>query len=142
VDWDGRVEIWSNDAAAVNGFENLTLGELGSAPTVVLRFAHGRLLDAGTEFQSYFDDEIAKIRTGISSQDLKDFKNSDGRLAESQTPANADRLHRLRVAKIKVLEIVWAYLYSGREPDAWHSLAEMWPTADLDRGRSSARRVS
>jgi len=135
MDLDGSVEIWTNDAATLNGFENLTLGELDSAPTVVLRFAHGQLVDVGAEFQLYFDDEIARIRAGIGAQDLEGFKNSDGRLAEMPTPTSAERLHRLRVAKIKVLEIVWAYLYSGREQDAWRSLVVMWPPADIDRIR-------
>jgi hypothetical protein len=39
----------------------------------------------------------------------------------------------LRGVKAQVLEIVWSYLYSGREQEAWRSLAEMWPSADLDR---------
>jgi hypothetical protein len=137
VDLDGRVEIWTDDAAAVDGFEKLTLGELDSAPIVIFRFKHGQLLDASPEFQSYFDHEIARIRDGISPQDLQDFKKSDGKLAEMVTPASAERLHRLRTMKIKTLEIVWAYLYSGRDEEAWHSLAEMWPPADLDRIRAA-----
>jgi hypothetical protein len=40
-DLDGSVEIWTDDAAALDGFDRLTVGELDSAPTVVLRFAHG-----------------------------------------------------------------------------------------------------
>ena len=39
--------------------------------------------------------------------------------------------------KIKVLEIVWAYLYSGREQNAWLSLAEMWPPVDVARIRAA-----
>jgi hypothetical protein len=38
---------------------------------------------------------------------------------------------------VKVLEIVWSYLYSGREQEAWSSLAEMWPAADFDRIRAA-----
>jgi hypothetical protein len=132
---DGSVEIWTHDAAAVKGFDNLALSELAFPPTVVFRFAHGRLLDVSAEFQSYFDDEIAGIRAGTSSQDLEDFKLSDGRLTAGLSPSTAERLHGLRIVKIKVLEIVWAYLYSGREQDAWRSLAEMWPPEDLDRIR-------
>jgi hypothetical protein len=135
VDLEGRVEIWTNDAASVNGFEGLTLSELDSAPTVVLRFANGQLLDVSAEFQSYFDDEIAKLRAGIRPQDLEDFKASDGKLVTPSTPAA--QLHHCRLTKIKVLEIVWAYLYSGREDDAWRSLAEMWPPADLNRIRTA-----
>ena len=44
---------------------------------------------------------------------------------------------QLRSAKVKVLEIVWAYLYSGREQQAWGSLAEMWPAEDVDRIRAA-----
>src|SRR5258708_17282182 len=137
VDLDGTVEIFTDDAAAVGGFENLTLGELDSAPTVVFRFAHGQLQDVSSEFQSYFDDEIARSRAGIHAQDLEDFKNSDGALEAIPTSASTERLHRLRVVKIKVLEIVWAYLYSGREQDAWRSLAQMWPPADVARIRAA-----
>jgi hypothetical protein len=141
VDLVGRVEIWTNGAAAVNGFENLTLGELDSAPSVVLRFAHGQLLDVSAEFQPYFDDEIARIRAGIHPQDLEDFKGSDGRLTAIASPSTAERMHHLRMMKIKVLEIVWAYLYSGREQDAWRTLAEMWPAADIDRIRAALARA-
>jgi hypothetical protein len=133
VDLDGRVEIWTNDGVGVDGFESLSLSELDFPPIVVFRFARGHLLDVSAEFQSYFDDEIAKIRGGIHPQELADFKASDGKLPAVASPANAEQLHRLRTAKIKVLEIVWAYLYSGREQEAWHSLAEMWRAADLDR---------
>jgi hypothetical protein len=134
---DGNVEIWTNDAAAVNGFENLTLGELDSAPTAILGFAHGQLRDVSAEFQSYFDNEIARMRSGIQPHDLEDFKNSDGKLQEIPTPVSTERLHRLRAVKIRVLEVVWAYLYSGRDQEAWRFLAEMWPQVDADRIRAA-----
>jgi hypothetical protein len=134
IDLDGRIEIWTNDSAAVDGFEKLTLGELDSAPTIVLRFEHAKLLDVSAEFQPYFDGEIARIRSEIREQDLQDFKSSDGKLTATSF-ISPERLHQLRTVKIKVLEIIWAYLYSGREQDAWHSLAEMWPSADSDRVR-------
>jgi hypothetical protein len=135
TDLDGRVEIWTNDGAAVTGLDNLSLSELDLAPTVVFRFAHGQLQDVSAEFQPYFDSEIARMRAQIPSQDLADFKGSDGKLT-SMPSVSAERFHRLRSVKIKVLEIVWAYLYSGRDEDAWRSLAEMWPPADVERIRT------
>jgi hypothetical protein len=42
-------------------------------------------------------------------------------------------MHRLRDAKVKVLEVVWNYLYSGREQQAWRELSEMWPAGDEAR---------
>ncbi len=135
-DLDGRIEVWTTDAAAVDGFENLVPGELDFAPTIVLRFERNRLIDVSSEFRSYFDQEIAKLRAEIDSQDLRDFKNSDGRLAFTGS-LSAQQLHRLRGVKIKVLEVVWSYLYSGREPEAWRKLVEMWPASDVERIRAA-----
>jgi hypothetical protein len=136
TDLDGKVEIWTDDAAAVDGFEHLKLSALDFAPPVILRFTRGKLLDAGAEFRSYFDQKVADERTRLSAQDLAEFKASDGKL-EPETTTPADRLIRLLGVKVKVLEIVWCYLYSGREQDAWRSLEEMWPTADIERIRAA-----
>ncbi len=135
TDLDGRVEIWTDDAASVEGFENFPLRVLDFAPPVVLRFVRGRLLDVSSEFRPYFDQKIAEERAKLDPQDLADFKSSDGKLP---FPASAKpgRLSRLQIVKMKVLEIVWSYLYSGREQEAWRSLAEMWPAADYDRIRT------
>src|SRR6266404_4356373 len=114
TDLDGRVEIWTDDAASVEGFENLLLSDLDFAPPMVLRFVRGQLLDVSSEFQPYFDQKIAEERAKLNPQDLGDFKSSDGRLAATAT-FPADRLFHLRRVKVKVLEIVWSYLYSGRE---------------------------
>ncbi len=136
TDLDGRVEIWSHDAAAVAGFDAFVLGELDAPPTIVLRFEGGRLLDVSSEFQTYFEGEIAKVREKIDRQDLLDFKSSNGALMPP-TALSVEQLHRLRRVKARVLEIVWSYLYSGREQEAWRSLAEMWPAADVERIRTA-----
>jgi hypothetical protein len=138
VDTDlmGRVEIWTDDVRAISGFEGLLPGEFDFAPTVVLRFERNRLTDVSAEYQPRFDEQIAKVRGELNAQDLKDFLYSDGRLAatSSLTP---DQMHRLRITKIKVLEIVWSYLYSGREQEAWRALTDLWPPADSDRVRTA-----
>ena len=54
TDLDGRVEIWTDDAGTVDGFENFKLKDMDFAPPVVLRFEHGKLLDASSEFRSLF----------------------------------------------------------------------------------------
>src|SRR4029077_3260802 len=109
TDLDGRVEIWTDDAASVQGFENFRLRDLDFAPPVVLRFARGRLLDASSEFQPYFDQKIADEQAKLNPRDLGDFKSSDGERA-SAPAIPADLLVHLRSAKLKVLEIVWSYL--------------------------------
>jgi len=136
TDLDGRVEIWTNDAAAVEGFENFRLSDLDFAPPVVLRFERGRLLDASFEFQKSFDQKIAAVRAKLDLADLADFKGSDGKLAPA-AGFPAVRLSRMRHAKARVLEIVWSYLYSGREKEAWNALAAMWPAGDLERIRTA-----
>lgn len=136
TEMDGRVEIWTTDAMAVDGFEKLDLAELDSAPTIVLRFEHGELLDASPEFQTYFDNQIAWLRKQLNPEDLRHFKSSDGSLSASAA-TSADRQHRFRQVKIKALEIVWDYLYSGRESQAWTALAEMWPDSDVPRIRAA-----
>jgi hypothetical protein len=136
TDLDGRVEIWTDDAAAVDGVENLGLSELDFPPTIVLRFEGNRLLDVSSEFRPYFDQEIAKLRAGLDLQGLRDFKNSNGKLASTDA-LSAEQLHNLRRVKMKVLEMVWSYLYSGRESEAWSSLADMWPLPDAERIRAA-----
>jgi hypothetical protein len=139
TDLDGRVEIWTDDSASVDGFENLDVRQLNAAPKIVLRFAKGRLLDVSSEFQPYFDGEIARVRAELDSQELRDFKNSDGILlpAAPASPGGPRRGGYLQGIKLKVLEIVWSYVYSGREQEAWHSLADMWPAADVERIRAA-----
>jgi hypothetical protein len=132
IDLDTQVEIWTNDAAAVDGFEGLSFAELDFAPPIVLRLDHGHLLDVSREFLPYFDHLIADRKGNLNAKDLQDFKSSDGKLAPGSSVAPEQR-YRLRKAKIGVLEIVWAYLYSGREGEGWSALAEFWPAADLDR---------
>jgi hypothetical protein len=139
TDLDGQIEIWSDDAAALQGFESPDVARPEFAPTVVLRFVRGRLLDVGSEFQTYFDSKIAKVRSELNAEDLRDFKASNGRLPPTAhfSPDDLHRSENLERTKIKVLQIIWSYLYSGREGEAWKSLAEMWPPADLDRIRAA-----
>jgi hypothetical protein len=133
---EGRSEIWTGDAAAVAGFERLPLASFDVVPTVVLRFEKKRLIDVSSQFQPHFDRQIAELRSQLDSRMLSDFKNSDGKLG-SIFPLPAEKLRLLQTTKIKVLEIVWAYLYSGRQEEAWRELATMWPTADFDRMRAA-----
>src|SRR6266478_1909392 len=137
TDLDGAVEIWTDDSAAVNGFEGLTPGEMDSVPTYVLRLDHNRLLDASSEFRGFFDDVIKRVRARVNPDLLRDFRASDGRLQASpdSPPLELIRLNKLRAVKIQALEVVWSYLYSGREKEGWQSLAKMWPAGDQERIR-------
>jgi hypothetical protein len=136
TDLDGRVEIWTNDAKALEGFENLPLSALDFAPPVALRFEHQHLVDASYQFKSYYDRQIANVRAQLNAKQLSDFKDSDGKLS-SLSKMPMERARSLMAAKIKVLEVVWCYLYSGREDEAWQALGDMWPVADVERIRAS-----
>lgn len=140
TDLDGRIEIWTDDAVAVDGFERIPTVDLDFAPTVVFRFDKGRLVDVGSEFLSYYDAQISKLRSQVSETDLVEFKRSDGRLSAPSLRPGED-LHHLVRTKISVLEIVCAYLYSGREHEAWSALEEMWPSGDLERIRTAISSV-
>ncbi|MGA2414536.1 MAG: hypothetical protein ABSF59_08800 [Candidatus Sulfotelmatobacter sp.] len=50
ADLDGRIEIWTGHAGAVDAFEGLTPGEFDFAPTLALRFEHRRPVDVSSEF--------------------------------------------------------------------------------------------
>ncbi len=132
TDLDGRVEIWADDAAAVDGLDGLLASEFDFLPTSVLRFEQGRLLDVSAQFLPYYDHVIDSVRAGLSAQELDNFKTSASQPGLKGS-AEAERLHRIRETKVKVLEIVWAYLYSGRQEDARQALRQMWPPQDVAR---------
>ena len=139
-DLDGHVEIWTNDAGAIDGFENLSLRSYDAAPTVVLRFEKGRLLDVSAEFKTEYDRQIAALKRELSAEQLSRFKASDGKLTDRSSLPIAEA-HALMDTKVKVLEMVWAYLYSGREDEAWSTLAALWPAADVERIRAAMAKM-
>ena len=96
TDLDGRVEIWTDDAASVDGFENFRLRDLDFAPPVVLRFERGKLLDASSEFRPYFDQKIADLRAKLNPQDLAGFQKQ-----RWQTGEDSRRSRRPAVAPAK-----------------------------------------
>jgi len=136
TDLDGRVEIWTNDREAVDGFEGFSTREIEFIPVYVLRFEQNRLLDVSTQFRPYFDQVIARLKSEINDADLHNFvANGDLQEDPAVLPGQVPGLRRLRGVKLRVLEIVWAYLYSGREQEAWESLKSMWPHDDAERIR-------
>lgn len=138
-DLTGQVEIWTNDAAAVDGLEGLHVARLHFPPTCVLRFKEGKLLDASSEFQPYFDEVITRIRAQMNPDQLQKFKLSTETVAANghSSPQEAAAIQPSLAIKEQVLELVWAYLYSNRDKQAWLTLAEMWPAGDVDRIRSA-----
>lgn len=133
---DGHIAIWTHDAKVIDGFENIPLSSFDFPPIVVLRFEKHRLMDVSAEFRAEFDRQIAAVKAQLTPQQLSAFKASDGTLAATST-SEVEELHKLMTAKIGVLEMVFAYLYSGREDKAWQTLQKDWPAADYDRIRAA-----
>jgi hypothetical protein len=129
---DGTVEIWTTDSAAVNGFDDLPLRAFDTPPSAVLRFEGGKLIDVSSEFRSHFDGQIHSLQSRLGEHLLSAFKASDGRLSGEHFAADGQSSDLL-ATKVKVLEIVWAYLASGREQEAWDALNQMWPASDVGR---------
>jgi hypothetical protein len=131
---EGRAEIWADDGAALDGFDGLAREDFDFAPSVAFRFERNRLMEVSSEFASHYDEEIAAARAQLNPATLAAFKSSDGK-----TPPS--RQNPLRATKARVLEIVFAYLYSGRDEKAWEALNQMWPAADEPRIRALMENV-
>lgn len=131
ADFNRRVAIWTRDAAAVNGLDGLTYADYDAAPTMVLNFEKGRLIDVSAWYRKQYDQQIAQLRGQLTPAALSEFQKSDGRLTFGSAPI-AEWM-QLRKTKAKVLEMVWAYLYSGRADQAWAELDRDWPPADEAR---------
>lgn len=88
-------------------------------PRVVLRADASGFHDVSPQFTEQYDTEIAAARAKIAQKDVAKFQVAD-----------------FKDAREVVLEIVFSYLYSGREPEAWKTLDEMWPAKDRQRIQS------
>jgi hypothetical protein len=95
-------------------------------PQMVLRLQGTQLVDISAEHKEEYDLQIEKARKELSPADLQKFRES-----RYNQKMFADQLTTVKA----VLTIVLNYLYSGREPEAWQALDEMWPPSDKDRVR-------
>ena len=91
-------------------------------PTAYIRFVRGKPTDIGPVFKALYDEEIAQARARIKPDALQYF-HSRNIYDDVEMASN-------------VLTIVLAYLYSGREEQAWKELSAMWPPADMARIKS------
>lgn len=85
-------------------------------PRVILRIERDGLHDVSKDFTEQYDSEIALAHAKIAEGEMTKFIEAD-----------------FRDARSIALEIVFAYLYSGRQAEAWQTLDRMWPSKDRDR---------
>jgi hypothetical protein len=133
AEFNGQVAIWTTDASVANGVDGLDREGYASPPMVALRLERGRLIDVSAWYRALYDRQIAALRDSVTAEEMAGFRKSDGQLNSESVPA-AEKI-RLRKAKATVLEIVWAYLYSGRPERAWAELESAWPAGDVARVR-------
>jgi hypothetical protein len=128
ADFNGQVAIWTTDSAATQALDDPT--DL-SPPTVALKFEHGRLFDVSSWYRPQYDRQIAALRSHLTPEDLADLRNSN---SQSNSPAlPPERSTQLSQTKATLLQIVTAYLYSGRPERAWAELNTAWPASDISR---------
>jgi len=93
-------------------------------PLVFLRINGTRLVDVSLEHRDTYDEIIADNRKALRRKDV------DRVVSMKQTPtASSERDEAVE----RILTIVLAYLYSGREDQARRQLQEMWPEFDRER---------
>ncbi len=110
-----HVSIWATDVAAMDDLSTLTHTTPASPPVAVFAFRRGRLVDVSAWYRSDYDQKIATLRRELTL---------GGRVQRRETEA-------------EVLEIVWAYLYSGRQEQAWGELEKAWPESNVEQVKAA-----
>ena len=95
-------------------------------PQVFLRIEGKTVVDIGPKFVEAYDTIIQENRASLKAEDA-------AAIAAMKTNPNESESSDVYEAAAKVLSIVFAYLYSGREGQALHELRTMWPKSDQDR---------
>ncbi|HEV7553564.1 MAG TPA: hypothetical protein VGP65_17885 [Candidatus Angelobacter sp.] len=120
----GRIEIATMDGA-FDYFDFLSHGET-PFPDVYLSLEGKLLSDISKTHVADYDLEIKKARTQLDSKTVSQFRS----VATMHDLASGD--FNRHTASI-VLQIVFAYLYSGRKELAHRAVKEMWPVFDQER---------
>jgi hypothetical protein len=111
--WDGAFDYFDDFCHACS-----------PVPTVVLELQGTSLRDVSAEFIADYDEVIADAKAKISPNDLNVFLANPGLSKNDQAWTESEEIRRA------ILEVVLAYLYSGREQAAWQTLDQMWPAND------------
>jgi hypothetical protein len=92
-------------------------------PSVYLGLEGTKMIDISHDYLAAYDDAILKIRHKLKFEDLQRLRVLDENVLKAGEEATATQ----------VLEIVLAYLYSGRREQAHRALTQMWPAFDVRR---------
>jgi len=103
-------------------------------PAVTLEFQGVQLVDVSNHFLEEYDKQIEgakrawQVATGEEFASLQNCRGYDRH--REKDPCASGKYNDARSA---ALSVVLAYLYSGREQQAWKALDEMWPASDRAR---------
>ncbi len=95
-------------------------------PEVFLRIEGDRFVDVYSEHIEEYDGIVQDNRKNLRVEDIKQVVSMRTNPSETGSPD-------VRESVRKILLIVFAYLYSGREDQARRELQAMWPPFDQDR---------
>ena len=95
-------------------------------PQVFLGIEGKKFVDMGPKFVEAYDKIIQENRASLTAQNV-------AAIVAMKTNPNESGSSDVYEAAAKVLSIVLAYLYSGREGQALKELRTMWPQFDQDR---------
>ena len=94
-------------------------------PMVFFELKGKSFVDVSQEHVAAYDKQIANARAELKPDRLAAFLKLTS-FDDNTRPQFTDTIP-------EVLTIVFAYLYSGREAQAWQALDQMWPAFDHDR---------
>ena len=121
-DSSGKIEIRTSDGQ----FDYLFLSHAESPlPAVYLRLVGTRLIDVGYEHIPDYDKEIAQAKGELDPEELSDFRSAP--IGDPRYVSDSNRR-----TEATILQIICAYLYSGRATKAHKALNEMWPVFDQE----------
>ena len=86
-----------------------------------MRLKGDRLEEVNSEFWPSYQEDIQIARRELKTEELIKFR------ARNKPDAETDDTRKL------VLTIALAYLYAGRQDQAWRTFDEMWPAQDKER---------
>lgn len=131
---DGRIEM-----KTVDGRFDLFDGSCFACspmPLVFLRLEGQTLRRVDSDFWPLYEKEIAAATARLSAGKIERFRKVTSAQVAPFGDATANLYWGNLETKEDVLTIVVAYLYAGREEEAWRNLSELWPPADIPRIRA------
>lgn len=103
-------------------------------PEITLRFEGDRIVDASSERMAAYDETITENQKRLGSNDREFLRSVTGEPIPDDAQGGPEAITRREPERAAhALSIALAYLYSGREERARHTLQLLWPPFDQER---------